>query len=59
VSWALLVMMLMTPLTAFAPQSVAPGPANDLDAINVFQRHVLHIPENSRRSLAYKWCGHQ
>ncbi len=26
VSFALLVMMLMTPLTALAPQSVAPGP---------------------------------
>ena len=40
--------MLITPLTALAPQRVPPGTANDLDPINVFQHHVLHVPIHAR-----------
>ena len=31
-------MMLMTPLTAFAPHSVAARAADDLDAVDVFEQ---------------------
>ena len=36
-------MMLMTPFMALAPHSVAPGPRDDLDAIDVIHEHVLHV----------------
>jgi chemotaxis protein MotB len=44
-----LVMILMTPFTAFAPHTIAPGPANHLNAVDVFQRYVLGIPVNASK----------
>jgi hypothetical protein len=37
-------MMLMTPLTAFAPHMRGARTADDFDAVDVFQHHVLHVP---------------
>ena len=48
VSLAGLVVMLMTPLTALAPHSRRSRTADDLDLLDVFQEHVLLVPEDSR-----------
>jgi hypothetical protein len=37
-------MMLMTPLTAFRAPERASGAADDLDAIDVLEQDVLHLP---------------
>src|SRR5439155_14215739 len=44
VSLALFVMMLMTALTAFAPQIVPPGPRDNFDPLDVLKQCVLHLP---------------
>jgi hypothetical protein len=38
-------MTLITPFTAFAPQR-RPRPADDFDAVDVCEEHVLHVPEH-------------
>ena len=51
---ARLVMMLMTALTAFVPHSVPAGPrmiADDLDAVEIGQRHMLRFPEHASEQL--------
>ena len=44
VALALLVMMLITPLTAFAPQIAAAGTADDLDAVDVLEQRCPAPP---------------
>jgi len=46
--------MLMTALTAFVPHSVPAGPrmiADDLDAVEIGQRHMLRFPEHASEQL--------
>jgi len=51
VSPARLVDMLMTPLTALAPQIVPPGPRDDLDAVDVVEQDVLDVPVDALEEL--------
>jgi len=47
VSAELFVITLITPFTALAPHTVPPGPRIYLDAVNVLERHVHHVPINA------------
>ena len=46
-------MMLMTPFTAFAPQTVAARAPNDLDALDVLEGHILSIPKDTGEKGVY------
>jgi hypothetical protein len=37
-------MILITPFTAFAPHSAAPGSSNHLDPVDILEQRILHIP---------------